>query len=45
MKNEKLEMKREVWDYFRQYRQASFRKRYQELSKMKEIVKSSLILN
>jgi hypothetical protein len=32
MKNEKLEMKREVWDYIRQYRQAPFKKRYQELT-------------
>lgn len=32
MKNEKLEMKREVWDYLRQYREAPFKKRYQELT-------------
>jgi hypothetical protein len=32
MKNEKLEMKREVWDYIRLYRQAPFKKRYQELT-------------
>ncbi len=30
MKTETLEMKREVWEYFRQYRQASIKKRYLE---------------
>ncbi len=30
MKTETLEMKREVWEYFRQYRQAPIKKRYLE---------------
>jgi hypothetical protein len=30
MKNEKLEMKREDWEYFRLYRQAPFKKKYLE---------------
>ncbi len=37
MKNEKLEMKRDDWEYFRQYRQAPFQKRYLELLSFKEI--------
>ena len=28
MKNEKLEMKREDWEYFRRYRQAPIKKQY-----------------
>ncbi len=39
MKNEKLEMKREVWEYFRQYRQAPYQKRYLELSEKKKLNK------
>lgn len=37
MKNEKLKMKREVWEYIRQYRQAPYQKRYVELLNMKKI--------
>ncbi len=37
MKNEKLEMKREVWEYLRQYRQASYQKRYLELLSEKKL--------
>ncbi|NVM19869.1 MAG: hypothetical protein HWN80_19370 [Candidatus Lokiarchaeota archaeon] len=33
MKTETLEMKREVWEYFRQYRQTTIKKRY--LDKLK----------
>ncbi len=33
MKTETLEMKREVWEYFRQYRQAPIKKRYLEKQK------------
>jgi hypothetical protein len=36
MKNKKLEMKREVWEYFRQYRQAKTQKRYLEILSLKE---------
>jgi len=39
MKNEKLEIKREVWEYFRQYRKAPCQKRYQQLLSMKEVNK------
>jgi len=28
MKDEKIEMKREVWDYFRSYRRLTVQKRY-----------------
>ncbi|MFX0038649.1 MAG: hypothetical protein ACFFCY_11400 [Promethearchaeota archaeon] len=41
MKNEKLEMKREVWEYFRQYKQAPFQKRYLELLNTKEMNKAT----
>ena len=37
MKNENLEMKREVWEYFRLYRQAPIKKRYLEKLEAKEI--------
>ena len=37
MKNEKLEMKREVWEYFRLYRQAPIKKRYLEKLEADEI--------
>lgn len=40
MKNEKLEMKREDWEYFRQYRQAPIKKRYLEILKTKEMNKT-----
>lgn len=30
MKNETLEMKREVWEYFRMYRQGPIKKKYLE---------------
>ena len=33
MKHEKLEMTREVWEHFRQYRQAPIKKRYLEILK------------
>ena len=39
MKNEKLEMKREVWEYFRQYRQVPIKKKYLEMEKFREIFK------
>jgi hypothetical protein len=39
MKNEKLEMKREEWEYFRHYRQAPYQKRYLELLSEKELNK------
>ena len=41
MKNEKLEMKHEVWEYFRQYRQAKTQKRYLEILSLKEKNKTS----
>ena len=41
MKNKKLEMKREVWEYFRQYRQANTQKRYLEILSLKEKNKTS----
>ncbi|MFX1388932.1 MAG: hypothetical protein ACFE9Z_02580 [Promethearchaeota archaeon] len=34
-----MEIKREVWEYFRQYRKAPYQKRYQEILDMKEINK------
>lgn len=37
MKNKKLEMKRDDWEYFRQYRQAPIKKRYLEILKTKEM--------
>jgi hypothetical protein len=37
MKNEKLVMKREEWEYLRRYRQAPFQKRYLELLSEKEL--------
>jgi len=40
MKDEKLEMKREVWEYFRLYKQAPFKKRYLELNEYDEIDQS-----
>ena len=36
MKTETLEMKREVWEYFRQYRQAPIKKRYLEKLKYED---------
>ncbi|MFW9879149.1 MAG: hypothetical protein ACFFG0_39220 [Candidatus Thorarchaeota archaeon] len=45
MKNEKLEMKREVWEYFRKYRQAPFQKRYLELLTVKDRNKGSKFHN
>ena len=36
MKNKNLEMKREVWDYIRLYRQAPIKKRYLEKLKADE---------
>ena len=36
MKNKKLEMKREVWEHFRQYRQTNSQKRYLEILNLKE---------
>ncbi len=45
MKNEKLEMKREVWEYFRQYRQAPFQKRYQELLSIRNVNKITKLHN
>ncbi|MDX1798481.1 MAG: hypothetical protein R3255_07520 [Candidatus Lokiarchaeia archaeon] len=44
MNNEKLEMKREDWEYLRQYRQAPFQKRYLELLSEKEL-KSTIELH
>ncbi|MFX0005596.1 MAG: hypothetical protein ACFFA7_06620 [Promethearchaeota archaeon] len=38
MKNEKLEIKREEWEYLRQYRQAPFQKRYLEMLNEKELM-------
>jgi len=40
MKNEKLEMKREVWEFFRQYRHAHIQKRYLELLEIKDMNKT-----
>ena len=37
MKNEKLEMKREDWEYFRLYRQAPIKMRYLEKLEAEEI--------
>lgn len=37
MKNGKLEMKREDWEYFRRYRQAPIKKRYLEILKTKKM--------
>jgi hypothetical protein len=37
MKNENLVIKREDWEYLRQYRRAPYQKRYQEILIMKEI--------
>ncbi len=36
MTTETLEMKREVWEYFRQYRQAPIKKRYLEKLKYRD---------
>ncbi|MFX0106242.1 MAG: hypothetical protein ACFE75_12250 [Candidatus Hodarchaeota archaeon] len=41
MKNKKLEMKRDDWEYFRQYRQAPIKKRYLEILKTKEMSKTT----
>ncbi|MFW9819913.1 MAG: hypothetical protein ACFFE5_09910 [Candidatus Thorarchaeota archaeon] len=40
MKNEKLEMNREVWEYLRKYRKAPYQKRYLELLNEKELKKA-----
>ncbi len=37
MKNKKLEMKREVWEYFRQYRKTPIQKRYLAMLKEEEL--------
>jgi hypothetical protein len=37
MKDEKLEMTREVWEYFRQYRQAPIKKKYSERVRFREL--------
>lgn len=37
MKNKKLEMKREVWEYFRQYRKTPIQKRYLTMQKEAEL--------
>ena len=36
MKNKKLEMKRDDWEHFRQYRQANYQKRYLEILSLKK---------
>jgi len=36
MKHEHLQMSREVWEYFREYKKAPFKKRYQEILEMDE---------
>jgi hypothetical protein len=36
MKNEKLEIKREVWEYFREYRKAPYRERYEQILNLKQ---------
>jgi len=36
MKNQNLQMSREVWEYFREYRKAPFKKRYQEILEMED---------
>ena len=41
MKNEKLEMTREVWEYFRQYRQAPIKKKYLEMERFREIFETT----
>ncbi|MFX1571202.1 MAG: hypothetical protein ACFFB0_00470 [Promethearchaeota archaeon] len=35
MKDEKIEMKREVWDYLRSYRNAHFQEKYLEKERIK----------
>ena len=36
MKNESIQMSREVWECFREYRKAPFKKRYQEILEMED---------
>ena len=38
MKDEKIEMKREEWDYFRSYRKAPIQKRFLEKVRIREII-------
>ncbi|KKL17034.1 hypothetical protein LCGC14_2489580 [marine sediment metagenome] len=38
MKNKKLEMKREVWEHFRQYRKTPIQKRYLTMLKEEELI-------
>lgn len=38
MKEEKLEMKREVWEHFRSYRKAPIQKKYLENQRIREII-------
>ncbi len=38
MKDEKIEMKRDVWDYFRSYRKAPIQKSYLEKERIREII-------
>ena len=38
MKDEKIEMKRDVWDYFRSYRKVPIQKRYLEKDSIREII-------
>ena len=39
MKNKKLEMKREVWEFFRQYRKTPIQKRYLTMLKEEELIR------
>lgn len=36
MKEEKIEMKRELWEYFRRYRRTPFQKKYLENQRTRE---------
>ncbi len=38
MKDEKIEIKRDVWNYFRSYRIAPIQKRYLEKGRIREII-------
>ncbi|MFX0035350.1 MAG: hypothetical protein ACFE9I_06890 [Candidatus Hermodarchaeota archaeon] len=37
MKDEKIVIDREVWEYFRSYRKAPFKKKYLEFTKIEQI--------
>jgi len=41
MKDEKIEMKRDVWDCFRSYRKTPIQKRYLEKERIREMIEKN----